>query len=87
MAKRQDPIHALLDMEGDLTRVPRLFDAVQVIALAGVESPGGLSRYECEALHEIAKCGDESAQRTIEAWNHAIEMVRLHVRSKENANV
>jgi hypothetical protein len=74
-------------MEIDLMRVPRLLDAIQVISLAGIESPGGLSRYECEALHEIAIYGDESAQRTIEAWNHALERVKLHVRSKENADV
>jgi hypothetical protein len=75
MGKRLDPVVALLRMEGDLLRVKRLLEGIRTIGLTGLENEG-LDRKDCEAIEEIASCCGESADRTIEAWNQAIGLLR-----------
>jgi hypothetical protein len=75
MGKRKEPILALLAMEGDFLRVQRLLEGIRTIGLTGLENEG-IGRKNCEAIEEIATCCGESAARTIEAWNQAIELLR-----------
>jgi hypothetical protein len=66
----------LLDMEHDVRRLPRLFEALRALAEKGAAEPGGLEMEECEALEEVASLGRTIALRSVTAWEGAHEQWR-----------
>jgi hypothetical protein len=86
MAQHQSLLSAVTDMEGDLRRARRLFEALRMIADAGALDPHGLSQQECDALEEIAECGCEVAARLVSAWENAFDMGHGERRTKESAH-
>jgi hypothetical protein len=66
----------LLDMEHDVRRLPRLFEALRALAEKGAAEPGGLEMEECEALEEVASLGRTIALRSVTAWEEAHEQRR-----------
>ena len=63
----------LLEMEVDIRRIPRLFEALRIIAEKGAAEPGGLEMEECEAMEEVASLGHTIALRSVKAWEEALE--------------
>jgi len=72
----------LLEMEGDVRRLPRLFEALRALAEKGAAEPSGLEMEECEALEEVADLGRTIALRSVKAWEQALE-----AQQKEKAHV
>ena len=66
----------LLDMEADVRRIPRLFEALRALAEKGAAEPGALEMEECEALEEVASLGRTIALRSVKAWEDALEHLR-----------
>jgi hypothetical protein len=66
----------LLEMEGDVRRLPRLFEALRALAEKGAAEPSGLEMEECEAMEEVADLGRTIALRSVKAWEDALEHLR-----------
>ena len=66
----------LRDMEADVRRIPRLFEALRVLAEKGAAEPGGLEMEECEALEEGASLGRTIALRSVTTWEKALEAMQ-----------
>jgi len=81
MEKRKDHILALLDMETDLRRIPRLLFLIEQVTLDGIEDEG-MSEQRCEALHEVAICARAKALHIIEMWEEALKSL-----NKERSDV
>lgn len=81
MEKRKDSAFALMDMESDLRRVPRLLFLIEQVTLDGVEN-AGMSEQWCETLHEVAICARDKALHIIEMWEEALKSL-----NKERADV
>jgi len=85
MAKKQTVLAAIMDMESDLRRISRLFEALRIIADTGVIAEGGLDREACESLEEIAIYGRQIALSHVTAWEEAFELAKAQ--KTEDANV
>lgn len=65
-----------LDIEYDLITAKRLFRAIGMMGSYGMEGDQGLESQECEAVKEVAWCGEQAVDIAMKKNSDAMKRIR-----------